>query len=60
MKHQIKFKRNQRWKNKGTGKVFKITSRSTGNRHWLLDNGHHIHEGTLLKYYELFKGRIAE
>jgi len=49
-------KKGQRWKNKDTGRVFTIKGKATGNRHWLLSNGHHIHEGTLLKYYEFLKG----
>ena len=49
----MKIKIGQRWKNKETGQIKRITKRATGNRHWTLDNGHHIHEGTLLKYYKL-------
>jgi len=47
-----KVKRNQYWKNNTTGKVVKILRKATGNRHWTIDNGHHIHEGTLLKFYK--------
>jgi len=47
-------KKGQFWKNKGTGKILKIMSKHSGNLHWTTDNGgHHIHEGTLQKYYEL-------
>lgn len=50
-----KVKRGQSWKNKTTGKIVKVQRQATGNRHWTISNGHHIHEGTLLKYYELLK-----
>jgi hypothetical protein len=49
-------KRNQKWKNKTTGRIVCVLKKATGNRHWTLDNGHHIHEGTLLKFYERVKG----
>jgi len=48
-----KVKKGQLWKEKVTGKAVKIMAKATGNLHWKLDNGHHIHEGTLQKYYEL-------
>ena len=47
----MKVKRGQQWKNKTTGSIVTIKNKSTGNRHWTLDNQHHIHEGTLLKFY---------
>jgi len=46
-------KKNQIWQEKQTGKVVKVLRKATGNLHWTLDNGHHIHEGTLIKYYTL-------
>lgn len=46
-------KKGQVWKSKDTGKVVRVLKKSTGNLHWLIDNGHHIHEGTLIKFYEL-------
>jgi len=42
----------QRWKNRTTRRVVEVVQRATGNRHWLVDNGHRIHEGTLEKFYE--------
>jgi hypothetical protein len=45
-------KKGQCWKNKTTGRIITIRGKATGNRHWTADNGHHIHEGTLLKFYE--------
>mgnify|MGYP001565766256 CR=1 FL=1 len=44
--------RGQRWRNKTTGQVVTILRKASGNFHWSLDNEHHVHEGTLLKYYE--------
>lgn len=46
-------KKGQIWKSKDTGKVVKVLKKATGNLHWVVDNGHHIHEGTLIKFYEL-------
>jgi hypothetical protein len=56
-----KINRGQIWKSKTTGIVLKIMSKHGGNRHWSATqlNGkhsHHIHEGTLHKYYELING----
>jgi len=52
----MKIKRNQKWKSKTTGRTLIIINRATGNRHWTIktDTGksHHIHEGTLLKFYK--------
>ena len=48
-------KKGQFWKAKDTGKVIQIMGKSTGNLHWSTDTGHHIHEGTLQKYYERLK-----
>jgi len=53
MNKNIKIKKGQFWKSKDSGKVIKITGRKSGNRHWNVDTGHKIHEGTLLKFYEL-------
>jgi hypothetical protein len=47
----MNFRRGQVWVNKETGKEITIKCKATGNRHWTVSNGHHIHEGTLLKYY---------
>ena len=49
----MKIKRGQRWKNKTTGRIVITQRKASGNKHWTINNGHHIHEGTLLKYYEL-------
>jgi hypothetical protein len=49
----MKIKRNQKWINKNTGQIVTIKNKATGNRHWTLDNQHHIHEGTLLKFYKI-------
>lgn len=52
MANKNKVKRGQFWINKQTGKIVRVMRKATGNRHWTIDNGHHIHEGTLIKYYE--------
>ena len=52
MKKNI-IKRGQIWIDKRTGRAIRIMRKATGNFHWSLDNGHHIHEGTLQKYYKL-------
>jgi hypothetical protein len=47
----------QRWRNLTTGRVFVISQRATGNGHWKIRHegksrrAHHIHEGTLRKFY---------
>lgn len=46
-------KRGQVWKSKDSGKVIKIVQKKSGNGHWLTDNGHIIHFGTLKKFWEL-------
>lgn len=52
-------KKGQRWKSKTNGKILVITGKATGNRHWATkdeerkNTAHHIHEGTLIKFYEL-------
>ena len=53
MENRVKIKKGQQWKSKDSGKVIRITGRKSGNRHWNVDNGHKIHEGTLEKYYHL-------
>lgn len=53
IKNQVK--RGQVWKNKVTGKIVVVQRKATGNRHWTISNAHHIHEGTLQKFYELVK-----
>ncbi len=48
----------QRWRNKATGRVFVVGQRASGNGHWRISHAglsrrsHHIHEGTLRKFYE--------
>lgn len=54
----IKINKGQLWKSKDSGIQIEITGKQTGNRHWntkKLKGGksHKIHEGTLLKFYEL-------
>lgn len=49
-------KRGQLWMNKETKVVVRIMRKATGNLHWTLNNGHHIHEGTLQKFYEQISG----
>jgi len=54
-----KIKNNQIWKEKDGNKILKITGKSTGNGHWNVNRldrkakHSHIHEGTLLKFYNL-------
>lgn len=53
-------KKGQIWREKNTGRLLKITTKASGNFHWsaVQLNGnqcHHIHEGTLQKYYDLIK-----
>lgn len=59
-KHEIpKIKKGQWWKNKQNGIVVEITGRSRGARYWNLrkvkgtGKDHHIHDGTLTKYFVL-------
>jgi len=48
----------QRWRNKMTGRVVVVGQRATGNGHWRISRvgkarrSHHIHEGTLRKFYD--------
>jgi len=56
MSKPLKVKRGQRWRDKNTNRLFVITRKASGNRHWQgVNNGqtHQIHEATLLKHYEL-------
>jgi len=51
-------KKGQLWKSKQSGIVLKIINKASGNLHWtaVQVNGgksHHVHEGTLQKYYQL-------
>jgi len=50
-------KKGQTWVAKEGKRVLKIKGKATGNRHWTVStNGkksHHIHEGTLIKFYKL-------
>ena len=49
----------QLWKAKNAKRVMRVTARAGGNKHWYITNVegsrrcHHIHEGTLRKFYEL-------
>lgn len=52
-------KKGQIWEEKVTGKQVIVMRKATGNFHWTLDNGHHIHEGTLQKYYKLIPPSIG-
>jgi hypothetical protein len=49
--------RGQMWKSKDSKVVLEIVGKATGNRHWTCRSNnkksHHIHEGTLQKFYEL-------
>ena len=47
--------RGQHWKQKAGKRIIVIGKRKSGNRHWMTDSGHEIHEGTLLKFYERVK-----
>jgi len=53
-------KKGQVWIEKTTGKKIKIMRKATGNFHWTTDNDHHIHEGTLQKYYILPDPAVGE
>ena len=61
MKEQQIIKRNQIWKEKEGKKIIKLLRKATGNRHWTIDRldrkakHSHIHEGTLLKFFNLTK-----
>jgi hypothetical protein len=44
--------RGQTWKNKETSRVISIIKKASDIR-WTTSNGHKIHEGTLIKFYEL-------
>ena len=53
-----KIRRGQIWQEKNGKKIIEIVAVATGNRHWTtrrIDRksrkSHHIHEGTLLKFY---------
>lgn len=54
-------KKNQLWKSKDSGRVLRIIQKWSGNLHWAVEDinrkncGHHIHEGTLQKFYERVK-----
>ncbi len=53
----MKIKKNQKWKSKDSNVILTIIQKSTGNKHWVAitnkGKSHHIHEGTLIKFYEL-------
>jgi hypothetical protein len=56
-------KKNQIWKSKTSNKTIRIVQKwsKSGNKHWVVEDvnrkncSHHIHEGTLLKFYELLE-----
>ena len=54
----MKYKKGQLWKSKDTGVVLELINKKSGNKHWNTKkvggkNAHKIHEGTLIKFYEL-------
>ena len=54
----MKIKRGQIWKSKDSGINIEILKKFSGNRHWNTKKigggkSHKIHEGTLIKFYEL-------
>ena len=55
----MKIKRGMKFKSKTNGRRIKIISKASGNGHWnckQIDGGrqsHHIHEGTLRKFYDV-------
>lgn len=59
MKLRAKVQKGQLWKSLTNGKIVKVTGKATGNRHWNVNQidgakqTHHIHEGTLTKFYRL-------
>ena len=51
-------KKGQIWVEKKTGKRIRISSKTSGNFHWSFNpldgkQSHHIHEGTIQKFYKL-------
>ena len=62
-KQVIKIKKGQLWKSIDTKHVVEIVGKATGMRHWITrrfdrksPKSHHIHEGTLYKFYKLLNG----
>jgi hypothetical protein len=59
LKEEIKIKKGQLWKSKASNVIVRIIGKWSGNKHWLIENpqrknsSHHIHEGTLKKFYNL-------
>jgi len=57
-----KIKKGQLWKSKDSGIILQICQKWSISRCWVAkainrkDAVHHIHEGTLLKFYELIEG----
>lgn len=55
----VTFRRGQRWRNRATGRVIILSHRASGMKHWSASSvpssrkSHHIHEGTLAKFYVL-------
>lgn len=56
-----KIKKGQLWKSKTNKVIIRIIGKWSGNNHWFIENperknsSHHIHEGTLYKFYNLIK-----
>ena len=54
----MKIKRGQVWKEKNGKKVLQLANKASGNNHWTIrrldrkSKHSHIHEGTLLKFYQ--------
>ena len=61
MNKEQKIKKNQIWEEKEGKKIIKLTGKADGNRHWIINRldrkakHSHIHEGTLIKFYNLLK-----
>ena len=59
MKIKEKIQKHQIWKERDGKKALEITGKATGNGHWNVNRldrkakHSHIHEGTLLKFYNL-------
>ena len=54
------FRRGQRWRERRTGRILVLSRRTSGNKHWSASapgsrKSHHIHEGTLAKFYVLME-----
>jgi len=50
----------QHWKNVQTGRIWKVVGKAgnAGGKSWIITKGdkcHHVHEGTMLKFFSLQK-----